>query len=358
MTGSLFTKRIPTLDGWRMVSISMVIWGHLVNYRYAAGEPSLVSGYLATLGVKVFFVISGFLITTLALNEEASSGRLDVAGFYRRRVFRILPAYLFYLAAVLVLSLAGVIQQAVAGVGRAALFVCNIPGIECGWFAGHSWSLAYEEQFYLIFPLIFLFVPRRHKAHFFTALHLCLAVVPLLLLALFVPSPTVHAVSVLVSSFACISAGVLLGCYRERFDTLPIRHSLMTVCALAFVVACIVTGSGHYWHVGFDRRNAVEALALPLAIAWLIYQTTTRQSWCAALLELPVVRYVGKMSFSLYLWQQLFTSAPALGQFSVWWMLPVAMASYHLIEKPFVRWGRKDPSPTIEPLRPATAEAR
>ncbi len=334
--------RIPALDGWRAISILMVVWGHLINYRFGTGDFSLVAGYLAVLGVKVFFVISGLLITGLALNEEAATGTLSIKGFYRRRVFRILPAYFVYLSAVLVLSLTGMIQQDPAGVAKAAVFVCNVPSIDCGWFAGHSWSLAYEEQFYLVFPLLFLLTPRARKASLFTTVHLALAVSPLLTLLLLPSSPAWESFRVLVSNFGCISAGVLFACRREQLNTLGLRHHrLVSSCAVLCVLACVALASGRLIHRGADLRNAIEAMVLPMAIAWLIYQTTVRHGRVTAFLDLPLVRYVGKISFSLYLWQQMFTSPASLGELSLWWLIPAAMVSYHFIEQPMVRLGRK-----------------
>ncbi|MGY4827992.1 acyltransferase family protein [Sphaerotilaceae bacterium SBD11-9] len=353
--------RIPALDGWRAISILMVVWGHLVNYRFGSGEFSMVAGYLAVLGVKVFFVISGYLITGLALNEESRSGTLSIKGFYRRRAFRILPAYFAYLALVLVLSLTGAIRQDVAGVAQAAAFVCNAPGVDCGWFVGHSWSLAYEEQFYLLFPLLFLLTPRARKASLFTAIHLVLAVSPIVTLLLLPRSPSWESFRVMVSHFGCISAGVLFACRREQLTALGLRHHrLISISAAGCVLACLALASGYIVHRGAELRNAIEALVLPLSIAWLIYQTTVRPGRITACLDLPPVRYIGKISFSLYLWQQMFTSPTSLGDLSVLWLLPTALASYHFIEQPMVKLGRRNQATSALPpaARSSSLEAR
>lgn len=331
------------------MSILMVIWGHIINYRFGTGDFSLVAGYMAVLGVKVFFVISGFLITGLALDEESVSGTISMRGFYRRRAFRILPAYFIYLSAVWMLALTGVIKQDTAGVAQAAMFVCNVPGTDCGWFAGHSWSLAYEEQFYLLFPLVFLLTPTPRKPRVFAAIHALLATAPLVTLILLPHNTTWESFRALASNFSCISAGVVFACHRRQLNALTRHHPLISAGAALFILGCLAVASGKFGYLSFDIRTAIETLGLPLAIAWLIYQTTVRRSRITGLLDLPPVRYIGKISFSLYLWQQMFTSPATVGELSLWWLLPAAVLSYHLVEQPMVKLGRRNQMPPAIP---------
>jgi peptidoglycan/LPS O-acetylase OafA/YrhL len=340
MSAAAAATRIPALDGWRAISILLVIAGHLVNYRYQSGPPSPVAGYLAVMGVKVFFVISGFLIAGLALSEEAATGTLSMKGFYRRRIYRILPAYFAYLATVLLFSLLGWVQQDPASIGLAAIFVCNAPGLDCGWFVGHSWSLAYEEQFYLVFPLLFVLTPRELKPRLFAAIHAFLAITPLLCLLLMPDTPEWAAYRLLASHFGCISAGVVVAHHRDKLVSLSRRHAPISAAAALCVLAFIAVASGRFGHLAYPLRSALEALLLPLAIAWLIYRTTVHRGAVSNVLDWAPLRYIGKISFSLYLWQQLFTSSTTMGAFSALWLLPVAMFSYHCIEQPMVRLGR------------------
>jgi peptidoglycan/LPS O-acetylase OafA/YrhL len=336
------TTRIPALDGWRALSILLVIGGHLVNYRYLSGDKSPLAGYLAVLGVKVFFVISGFLIAGLALNEDAATGTLSMTGFYRRRIFRILPAYFVYLATVLAFSWLGWISQAPAGVGWASAFVCNAPSLDCGWFVGHTWSLAYEEQFYLLFPLLFVLTPQARKARLFAAIHVFLAVTPVLTLLVLPNTPQWSAYRVIASHFGCISAGVMFAHYRDELAAMGKDRPALSACAALCVGACIVVASGSVGHLSYHMRIAIEALVLPLSIAWLILRTTVHRGYFAAALDWPPLRYVGKISFSLYLWQQLFTASPSISSpFSAFWLVPAAVLSYHLIEQPMVKLGRR-----------------
>lgn len=327
-------KRIPTLDGWRAISIALVIVGHATSYRYALGFQAY---FFALLGVKIFFVISGFLITRLALNETAFSA----PAFYCRRAFRILPALGVYLLAIAALASPGVIEQSAEGIGRAAIFTCNIPGSDCGWFAGHTWSLGYEEQFYLLFPIAFLL---NARVRFFAATHAAIVLFPVATFAL--PGDWFQ-VRVFIVPFGCISAGALLACLR-----LP-RSPWMTRAALLCVLLCAAASARLPW----DAANVGIGVVLPPAVAWLIHASVTSDGAFRQLLDSRPLAYVGRISFSLYLWQQLFTGPVNLRPDSVWFslaLIPLAAAmSYHFVEVPMIRFGR---SVLTGGTRPAAAE--
>jgi peptidoglycan/LPS O-acetylase OafA/YrhL len=153
-------RRIPALDGYRGISILFVVVGHLVNYRYGSNphvDSRNTASVLADWGVALFFVISGFIITRLVLSEYHTTGKFSIRAFYIRRAFRIIPPFYFYLIFIAVVSAWGIIQQRQTDIVAAAAFTCNFPYPQwCDWFPGHSWTLAYEQQFYLILPLLFL----------------------------------------------------------------------------------------------------------------------------------------------------------------------------------------------------------
>jgi peptidoglycan/LPS O-acetylase OafA/YrhL len=148
--------RIPSLDGLRAVAVLLVLVAHGCQ---TAGFPKIPwiqwFGVRCAFGVEVFFVISGFLITSLLLRERQRSGRIDVKGFYVRRTLRILPAYACYLAVIWVMWMAGG-----ATLGRrdwiaACTYTMNFLS-HPAWEVGHTWSLSIEEHFYLIWPVAML----------------------------------------------------------------------------------------------------------------------------------------------------------------------------------------------------------
>jgi len=334
--------RIAALDGWRAISIVLVLIGHVLNYRLGISEPHITgfAWYSSQLGVKVFFVISGYLITTISLKEEAHAGRLHAGRFYLRRAFRILPAFVVYLVGVTLLSLAGAIDQPLDGIQRAAQFSCNIPGRECGWFANHTWSLAYEQQFYLLFPLVFVAAAGMRR-RWVLGVHLLAAAAPFVALGL---NADAQAFCLFLGRFSSITMGVVLGLFGRELLAFASRRSMLVV-ALAALCASVGIAGLNLLHLAYPVRSALDGLLLPPAVAWLVFVSVHAAGAWAALLELRAVRYLGAISYSLYLWQQVFTG-PAARYASVAWFtpllaLPVAALSYHFIEQPFVRLGRR-----------------
>jgi peptidoglycan/LPS O-acetylase OafA/YrhL len=151
---------VPSLDGLRALSISLVFLGHLNGTRGFATFDLGIGNY-AQLGVVVFFVISGFLITRLMLLERIKNGRVSLKLFYERRALRLFPASYTFIAIVSLLTLAGVFHLRPTDLWHAATYTVNfLPNR--GKQIGHLWSLSVEEQFYMIWPLTFvLFGPKR-----------------------------------------------------------------------------------------------------------------------------------------------------------------------------------------------------
>jgi peptidoglycan/LPS O-acetylase OafA/YrhL len=120
--------------------------------------------HLGNFGVKVFFEISGFLITTLLLRELSSRGGISLVGFYRRRILRIFPAYWAYLACLMVLSQAKLIELWPGDMLSAMTYTANYHHWR-SWYVNHLWSLSVEEQFYLIWPLLLCVIGLRRALY-------------------------------------------------------------------------------------------------------------------------------------------------------------------------------------------------
>lgn len=151
------SQRVTGLDGIRGVAIALVLVAHLVGLNGAG-----------LVGVLVFFVLSGYLITRLLLREADGSGRVDLRQFYLRRALRLLPALVVLLAAVGVLSLfpgTGISPaDAVRGAVQGLLYVTDFTvGLQLDYVPAlaHLWTLAVEEQFYLLWPVVLVAVVRR-----------------------------------------------------------------------------------------------------------------------------------------------------------------------------------------------------
>src|ERR1051326_4168606 len=136
---------IPGLDGLRGLSIALVFAGHLGGGRgFLPADVMRHFGDLANLGVRVFFVISGFLITGLLIRETEAKGRISLGEFYYRRTFRILPAFYTFLAAAAIAQALGVISLKSGALVHAATFTTHYHH-DRAWWLGHIWSLSVEE---------------------------------------------------------------------------------------------------------------------------------------------------------------------------------------------------------------------
>jgi peptidoglycan/LPS O-acetylase OafA/YrhL len=352
--------RIPGLDGLRAIAISLVVTAHL---RATPGFPAWLDDprfYDGGLGVEIFFVISGFLITSLLMDEEERVGRVGLGGFYSRRALRILPAALAYLAALALIDAAG-LQVVPAGDIVAALTFCrNLFGDS--FLTGHFWSLSVEEQFYLVWPVVFLVVPARLRLR--------------VALGLFVFAPFWRTFNLDVLKppsglnlgradlhYDTIVAGITLALARrhprgEAAHAWAMEHGAAllaaTIAALWFLEAAVPRGG---W-LSMSLRNVLLA-SIVLAVV------TDPGRLARALLESRPLRWVGRLSYSLYLWQQLFT---------YWWKvgddwfgrfpanlagaLLVSAASYYLVERPILAWrdraiDRGEPKPAVRALSKA-----
>src|SRR5664280_2047254 len=144
--------RIPSLDGLRAVSIIIVVWAH-------ARASSRLLGLYAFFGVQIFFVISGYLITSLLLREHERTGTINLRTFYYRRMLRIFPAAYVYILAVAI-----VFQPPLHYLAYAFTYTSCYAGPHGPWMLSHLWSLSVEEQFYLLWPFALLLAfPSRKR---------------------------------------------------------------------------------------------------------------------------------------------------------------------------------------------------
>ena len=153
---------LPSLDGWRTVAILMVVAAHQRPWRLGLFHSQWLHGGR---GVRLFFALSGLLICTRLLREEQRFGGISLRSFYTRRLFRIQPAALFYLAVISMLMLAGELPRVWSAVLGSALMVRTfLPRTATNWETAHFWSLAVEEQFYLFLPGFLVLCRRRRLA--------------------------------------------------------------------------------------------------------------------------------------------------------------------------------------------------
>jgi peptidoglycan/LPS O-acetylase OafA/YrhL len=335
--------RIPALDGLRACSIGLVLVAHLGGTSgFLTNRTTHIAGDLGSLGVRVFFVISGYLITSLLRNEATRNGSVSLTAFYVRRSFRILPPFCMYLTVVAVACAAGAISLRPGDFAHAATFTMNYHA-ERSWYVGHLWSLSVEEQFYLLWPAAFVLLRRKSSG---------------LAAAAFLAAPAVRVAAYLLSpgsrdgigeTFPTVMDAIAAGCLlattldalkaSARYESL--RQSTFWIPILcATLVAANVLRPYPSFSMAFGESvmNAAAALLVDACVR-------TEGRFARAFLNLPPLVWVGQLSYSLYLYQQLFLNrraASLLTTFPVNLTLAIvaAMVSFYLIERPAMRIGR------------------
>jgi peptidoglycan/LPS O-acetylase OafA/YrhL len=340
------TSYIATLDGWRAVAIISVMICHgLDQHVYPFAEA------LGYAGVLLFFAISGFLITSRMIEESLLTGTISLRKFYLRRAFRILPPALFYLLTITVLGLVGVLPFSAGAILEALFFVRNFTFLNYAnpatWFSAHFWSLSVEEHFYLIWPTIFVLAGLKRARWVAPALAVATIVwrmfdekydfVVRIFHAPWLKSNwgrTDYLADVLL--WGCTLA-ILLG--RKPWKSPLPKGTTTLVCAglMGFLYVSFFTS--YLSH----SRNFVD-----LFMALLVGCTVVDPgSWIGRVLELAPIRFIGRLSYSLYLWQQLFFHTdrePMWFQrfpLSIVFIFACACLSYYLIERPAVRLGHR-----------------
>ncbi len=334
--------RIPSLDGLRAGSIVLVLLGHLHGSEgfYRAGLLDSL-GDLASLGVTIFFIISGFLITSLLMSERERTGDVSLKAFYLRRVLRIFPAFYTFILVIALADLAGWVHLSATDFAAALTYVVNYYP-ERPWNIGHLWSLSVEEQFYLLWPFVFIRLGERRAI---IAAFVAFAVAPLTRAGMhlaFHSGPYRD-----LEIFPAVADGIAIGCaialLRPWLLTQPayLRFTASRWLMLLLPLIVIVNRQRGY--------TVVDLLAWPwmlLLMAVLVEASTRRTAtWSGRLLNLRPVIFIGTLSYSLYLWQQPFLNryldAPATTfPLNLLLAFAAALASYFVIERPFLRLRR------------------
>ncbi len=337
---------LPTLDGWRAIAILSVIFYHDRLYSLGPVSTGWIHQY-GYYGVDLFFAISGILICWRLVEEEQAFGQIALGKFYIRRAFRILPPSLVFLLTVAVLSLAGVLHISLREWLVTLLFLRNYSSLAGPLsfdsnFLGHFWSLALEEHFYLILPGLLVLTRKRWRLPvllslaFLIELH-CFFVLKSRLWTHVGFHTDVRLNCLLIPAIFAII--VQSGEAKEQF-----KRWLRYWPLLLILVAIFITYSnGKLWQI-----TALELL-MPLMLLGSILNPGGH---LARVLEWRLLRYLGRISYSVYLWQQLFfVGRVYAGTYPLGILertplryaaaLVLAMSSYYLVERPLIRLGHK-----------------
>ncbi len=217
-------KRIPSLDGLRAISIALVILSHLAKWKHIPAAP--LESYGA-LGVHVFFVLSGFLITNLLLEEHERTSTIRLQNFYLRRAFRIFPAAFVFLAVAVGLYWR---EMHWTHIMAAVFYAANLD-LTRPWIFGHLWSLSIEEQFYLLWPFA-LKKWHRHRVAILGCVFVGTPIFRGLLYAVKANGPVIASLPVFADQLAI---GCLLAIFANRLPRIP-GYIALGMAAAAFVL--------------------------------------------------------------------------------------------------------------------------
>ena len=333
---------VEGLDGLRAIAVSLVIANHY-------GLSWVPGGY----GVTLFFVLSGFLITRLLVKEQAATGSISFRRFYLRRALRIFPAfyaYCFLVLALLVVTDRTVLwPHAISALAYVSNYYNAILGDPNTAFS-HTWSLAIEEQFYLLWPLALVFLLRAPAAVWRRLLFAIGAIWALrfwLTMGIGVNQGYIYA------AFETRADALLVGCLAalatasrpvaRKLDAV-VGHPATLLLAIAGFVGTAVAEANY----GSAFRNTIGFAVLPIFIVGILMHVTARpQGLLTWALEYPPLVYVGRISYGMYLYQQIvvYPAHRLTGQLPMWLQVVVVFAiviglatgSFFLLERPLLR---------------------
>lgn len=352
-------RYITGLDGIRAIAVIMVLAYHLKLALFKSGF----------LGVTVFFVLSGYLITGILISEVEEEGTIDLKNFWLRRIRRLVPAVMSM--AVVIIFVSAVVNRIIFTKGCKD-FLASVLGFNNWWqifnkvsyfeAAGvpspftHCWSLAIETQFYLIYPLILLGIYKLVKSRgegrakrglLFAGVTLLLALISvILMIVLFDPQQDASRVyyGTDTRAFSLLFGALLAILWEYRMVPRRLSASVnMVLGSVSFAVLLVMTiainGSSNFWYRGGQFVGTILTVLV-------IYTVSGRKTWLSRFLSNPVLKWIGDRSYSIYLWHYPIILLISKGIKASWWItlieivLSVVLAelSYRFIETP-IRYG-------------------
>ena len=348
-------RYITGLDGIRAIAVIMVLAYHLKLALFKSGF----------LGVTVFFVLSGYLITGILISEVEEEGTIDLKNFWLRRIRRLVPAVMSM--AVVIIFVSAVVNRIIFTKGCKD-FLASVLGFNNWWqifnkvsyfeAAGvpspftHCWSLAIETQFYLIYPLILLGIYKLVKSRgegrakrglLFAGVTLLLALISvILMIVLFDPQQDASRVyyGTDTRAFSLLFGALLAILWEYRMVPRRLSASVnMVLGSVSFAVLLVMTiainGSSNFWYRGGQFLGTILTVLM-------VYAVSGRKTWLSRFLSNPVLKWIGDRSYSIFLWHYPIILLISKGIKASWWItlieivLSVVLAelSYRFIETP------------------------
>lgn len=339
---SLKKSYYPSLNGLRGISILSVVLSHVGRDR------SWLCFIDGGIGVQIFFILSGFLITSLLLKEKIIKGKISLKSFYIRRFLRIIPvAYLFLIVLIFLNNIFN-LKITLLSFFTGFMFLKNIP-VTYDWYTGHYWSLSTEEQFYLLAPSLLSFWPNSY----IRIVILLLILVPIVdyigfnNISIFYTNRPIHVIT--MTFLAVTDKGALYIMSGSLFAILVFKNILKPerfagqyyLSTILLVAAAII----HYSN-GLPTIPYLSAIVFTILMCFVILINLNENNLMTKILDTPVLNKLGILSYSIYIWQQIFTVyQPWRGKFlfsdsivfNMIVLLIVSCCSYYFYELKFLK---------------------
>ncbi len=339
-------KYIKGYDSLRAISIMLVIITHLGLYEYLSSFFEVSNRVWRIIcgdtGVQIFFTLSGFLITSILLNEKVKSGSIHFKNFYARRFLRLLPALLIFYIIIVPLMYFKAVPSNFWGLIYSFFYVYNfVPNQYFSLELSHMWSLALEEQFYLTWPLVIFLLKRRLSLTVFSIIIVVLCVVNYLILQdtsiaeeyrfnrWFIPGVG----PIMIGSATAILKSKFNDAWQNKFEGnfKPIVLAMVLYLFPLYSPNLLLTSSPIF-----------QAMGIGILLTWINYNQGTK---VVNLLEFAPLRYIGRISYGLYIYQGIFLrtgpkgAAIAIQKFPLNLILTlvVAIISFEFIERRALR---------------------
>ncbi|WP_316736077.1 acyltransferase [Pedobacter aquatilis] len=344
----LNSKHIPSLDGWRAVAIMMVILGHfmLTLEKGGAIHTILKLTAIGNLGVKIFFVLSGFLITTLLIKEKIKYANINLKNFFIRRALRIIPVLYLYLIAVFLVNYLFNLNLTISNFIGPLFYVNNFNFLSGTWITQHTWSLAVEEQFYLVWPAIF----KYSKNRILTCIIIILIIPGFVIVEYLDPEVGNY----ILAPFFIPASSIFMGALISLLSFNSYISSKFLISKNfkfgIFIFAIVLIYSIYY----FSAKSTYAKFILPFGniltdfcfIYIILFSIIRKDHFIFKVLNSRIFIQIGIISYSLYIWQQLFIipkgNYPILEHYiyfpyNLISVFIFGFLSFYLFEKPFLK---------------------
>jgi len=352
-------KRIPSLDGFRAISIILVLIAHS---RFSNGFPSRYYSLAqhGGFGVNIFFVISGFLITYLLLVENEETGGISIKSFYLRRALRIVPVYYLYILFVFAMTSLTKIDIRGNSFLHALTFTSNFD-TKIAWVFLHFWTLSVEEQFYLFWPAILILFGKHIKP--IIIVFVCYSCIARVISYKF-PG---HDLMIL-SPFFSFSDSIFIGAFggilffeNRSITKLKIFRSywIQLLMIILIVMFKYFLGHGMFGKVSLPLGNSIMSAA---ALFLILCYIEPSNSIVFKILNSQFMIHVGVLSYSLYMWQEFFfvekfDSIFFTFPYNILLIYSVSLISYYLWEKRFLKLKDRFHKKSVPQLNNSLAKA-